>query len=68
MPTYELKCRECGHPFDRFLTRLLRDEDLVCPECGSTDVQKGVGGGFLKTGTRSFSLSSAQTCGSSRFG
>jgi putative FmdB family regulatory protein len=46
MPTYELECRACGNRFERFLTRLLRDEDRVCPECGSTEVRSGVGGGF----------------------
>ncbi len=46
MPTYELTCRACGTRFERFLARLLRDEDKVCPSCGSTDVQQGVGGGF----------------------
>jgi putative FmdB family regulatory protein len=47
MPTYELHCPECGHRFDRFLVRLLRDDDKVCPECGSTKVKAGVGGGFV---------------------
>jgi len=46
MPTYELHCKECGHRFDRFLMRLLRESDRVCPECGSTNVEAGVGGGF----------------------
>lgn len=47
MPTYELQCAECGHAFDRFLLRLLRESDKVCPECGSTRVTQGVGGGFV---------------------
>jgi len=47
MPTYELHCQECGHEFDRFLMRLLREADRVCPECGSTRVETGVGGGFV---------------------
>lgn len=47
MPTYELRCLECGHAFDRFLMRLLKQSDKVCPECGSTRVQTGVGGGFV---------------------
>lgn len=46
MPTYELTCSDCGHRFDRFLTRLLRADDKVCPRCGSRNVQLGVGGGF----------------------
>jgi len=47
MPTYELRCKECGHEFDRFLMRLIREQDRVCPECGSTNVATGVGGGFV---------------------
>ncbi|MBC7266183.1 MAG: zinc ribbon domain-containing protein [Coriobacteriia bacterium] len=49
MPTYELTCRTCGHKFDLFLTRLLRDEDRVCPKCGSREVSRGIGGGFVST-------------------
>ncbi|MGB4594217.1 MAG: zinc ribbon domain-containing protein [Coriobacteriia bacterium] len=49
MPTYDLTCQECGHRFELFLIRLLRDGDKVCPECGSTKVVTGVGGGFVQT-------------------
>jgi putative FmdB family regulatory protein len=55
MPTYELHCKECGHRFERFLMRLLKDADRVCPACGSTQVAPGVGGGFVA------SLSTTQT-------
>jgi putative FmdB family regulatory protein len=44
MPTYELVCHDCGHRFEKFLMRLLRDEDCVCPACGSAEVKRGVGG------------------------
>ncbi len=49
MPTYELRCKQCGHTFDLFLTRLLREEDKVCEACGSREVVRGIGGGFVKT-------------------
>jgi putative FmdB family regulatory protein len=58
MPTYELHCKECGHRFDRFLMRLIRESDKVCPECGSTQVAQGVGGGYGATS----SGSSASAC------
>jgi len=45
MPTYELKCRSCGEVSEKFLARLIRSEDKVCPACGSGDVGQGVGGG-----------------------
>jgi putative FmdB family regulatory protein len=46
MPTYDLACRSCGNRFERFMTRLIRDDDKVCPECGSTEVSQGIGGGY----------------------
>lgn len=64
MPTYELICDDCGSRFERFLTRLLRREDRVCPECGSRRVRSGVGGGVLGAGT---APSKSVTCSSSRF-
>ena len=47
MPTYELTCQACGYRFEVFLKHLLRDEDRVCPVCGSTDVRTGIGGGVV---------------------
>jgi putative FmdB family regulatory protein len=47
MPTYELTCSECGTRFERFLARMLRDEDKVCPNCGSSEVKQGIGGGYV---------------------
>lgn len=48
MPTYELKCDACGKASELFLLRTLREEDKVCPECGSTDVRPGIGGGYFQ--------------------
>ncbi|MBE0475963.1 MAG: zinc ribbon domain-containing protein [Coriobacteriia bacterium] len=56
MPTYELKCDRCGERHERFVPRLLQEDDKVCPACGSTDVRTGVGGGYisaLKSGSGS---------------
>ena len=49
-----------------FLMRLIRDEDKVCPVCGSCDVSTGVGGGFLGAGT-STTGSIAAGCGTGGF-
>lgn len=65
MPTYDLSCRDCGARFEKFLMRLLRNEDLVCAECGSTRVDRGVGGGFLGSGTKT---AESPSCGTGRFG
>ncbi|MGD9694852.1 MAG: FmdB family zinc ribbon protein [Thermoleophilia bacterium] len=35
MPSYDLACTACGHAYEIFATRLLRDGDRVCPACGS---------------------------------
>ncbi len=55
LPTYDMRCEECGHRFELFLTRIVRSEDKVCPSCGSESVRTGIGGGILGAGTRSAS-------------
>lgn len=40
MPTYQFVCDSCGKDFEFFLMRMLRDEDKICPSCGSTDVKR----------------------------
>lgn len=66
MPTYDLACESCGERYEHFLTRLIRDEDKVCPVCGSSEVRTGVGGGFLGAGT-STTDSIAAGCGGGGF-
>lgn len=46
MATYDLVCRQCGNTFEFFTKSFLKDEDKVCPECGSTNVEQ-VLTGFL---------------------
>jgi putative FmdB family regulatory protein len=56
VPTYELTCADCGHRFEQFLMRIIRDPDKVCPACGSERILMGHGGGFIgKTSDRSSS-------------
>jgi putative FmdB family regulatory protein len=40
MATYDLDCESCGASFEVFRQGFLRDEDRVCPECGSEDVRQ----------------------------
>ena len=69
MPTYDLSCNTCGNRFELFVMRLLRQEDQVCPECGSSDVRKGVGGGVFVTATSTKAQGGSGSCGTaSRFG
>ncbi|MDH7516001.1 MAG: zinc ribbon domain-containing protein [Bacteroidota bacterium] len=52
MPTYEYRCRECGHFFESFQN--ITDSPLTdCPQCGMPTLQRliGGGGGLLFKGT-----------------
>jgi putative FmdB family regulatory protein len=40
MASYDLVCDACGHDFEVFRQGFLKDEDRVCPECGSTEVRQ----------------------------
>lgn len=50
MPTYDMECRNCGTRFERFLSRLLREEDKRCEGCGSDDVFVRPSAGFISGG------------------
>ncbi len=67
MPTYEYRCKDCGHTFDAYQS--FTDDALTeCPECSGL-VKKvfgnvGIafkGSGFYKTDSRSGSSSSSST-------
>ena len=68
MPIFEFVCRECGAPFEELLRSSNSPEDVICPACGSDQVQKQIstfasrvaGGGS----TRSASSASGSYCGS----
>lgn len=40
MPSYDLHCDGCGLDFEVFRQRFLRDDDRVCPGCGSHGVSQ----------------------------
>jgi len=40
MASYDLVCEKCDHAFEVFRLGFLKDEDRVCPECGSEDVRQ----------------------------
>lgn len=67
MPTYEYRCKDCGHTFDAYQS--FTDDALTeCPECGGL-VKKvfgnvGIafkGSGFYKNDSRSGSSSSSSS-------
>ncbi|HRR25570.1 MAG TPA: zinc ribbon domain-containing protein [Acidobacteriota bacterium] len=38
MPIFEYRCRSCGDQFERIVRT--PDEGVICPDCGSGDVDK----------------------------
>lgn len=37
MPLYDFRCRRCDHPFEALVAG---GESVVCPACGSPDVER----------------------------
>ena len=49
MPIFDFKCNGCGKVFEKLVRK---DEDRVCPDCASTDLEKQVSSaGFALKGT-----------------
>lgn len=48
MASYDLVCDACGHDFEVFRQGFLKDEDKVCPECGSSEIRQKFSS-FLRT-------------------
>ncbi len=40
MPLYEFTCKECKQPFEKLVRRTSLVPTVLCPNCGSHDVQK----------------------------
>jgi putative FmdB family regulatory protein len=66
MPIYEYRCRNCNHVFEELVfSSLTKDEEIICPECGSNATEKMMSA-FSSAGTASGG--SSASCGSSGFG
>ncbi len=53
MSTYEYKCRNCGHQFEKVLTIPNHDKyKPQCPKCKSKKVQQLISGFFAKTDSK----------------
>lgn len=61
MSTYDLSCAACGYTFEVYRQGFLRDEDRVCPKCGSSDTRQSFTG-FL-SGLRSSGGGSTSSSG-----
>lgn len=68
MPIFEFVCRECGAPFEELLRSSNSIEDVICPSCGSDQVQKQISTFASRPvgigSTRSFSAVSGASCSS----
>jgi putative FmdB family regulatory protein len=70
MPTYEYRCKDCGHEFEE-VQSFTDDPITVCPTCGGTVKKRfgnvGIsfkGSGFYKTDTRGSGSSTSSSAGS----
>ncbi|MBI5281488.1 MAG: zinc ribbon domain-containing protein [Candidatus Solibacter usitatus] len=50
MPMYEYRCTECGKQYEQLRRMTEADTGLMCPQCGSPEVQRqisacSIGGG-----------------------
>lgn len=53
MSTYDYKCQDCGHQFEKSMP--IHDHDKyepVCPKCNSKKVQQLFGAFFAKTDSK----------------
>jgi putative FmdB family regulatory protein len=44
MPTYDYRCLDCDHVFDKLVKMSEMNNGQECPECSSTNSQKFIGG------------------------
>lgn len=64
MPIYEYKCDKCEHRFDQLVKSMSGDDGVVCPECGSKQVEKQLSVFAARQGQPAGSGPPAAGCGS----
>lgn len=64
MPIYEYRCKRCESHFERFHWRSREEDKILCPRCGSEEVEK-----TLSSFRSFFGGDSSSSCGggSTRF-
>lgn len=62
MPIYEFECQDCRENFDK-LVRIVGDQQVVCPNCGSERTRKKISLFSSNTkGSGSFSSGGSSDC------
>jgi len=67
MPIYEYGCDECGHAFEMIRSVSESDQQLNCPLCKSSKVNKLMSVFSSSHSPRSSSTGSAPSCGPGMF-
>jgi len=62
MPIYEFRCKKCESSFEEFVHSYEGNDEFICPNCGSKDVDKL----FSPFSSGSSNASSSSSCSSSR--
>jgi putative FmdB family regulatory protein len=60
MPIFNYKCNKCAGTFEEFEGVMAKEEELKCPECSSTDVEKALSP--FSVGSGKSSASPAPSC------
>jgi putative FmdB family regulatory protein len=69
MPLFEFVCSKCNQTFEELVRSANAIEDVLCPSCGSSEINKKISMFASKsTGSSSFSLSSASSASCSPAG
>lgn len=65
MASYDLRCDSCGQDFELFVQGFLKEEQKVCPECGSQDVAQRFTGFLCGSTSGGSSPAASPGCGHS---
>ncbi len=61
MPIFEFVCNTCEKPFEELVRSANAVDEVICPQCGSTKVQKQISMfASRSSGGSSFSLGASQ--------
>ncbi len=62
MPLYEFDCSKCGTAFERLVRRADAVSDVVCPVCGSAEVNEKVSAFASISKGSSATISNSSSC------